>query len=116
ATADFLLDVARRVGGRPILVTTDDVSTMVVADHQAALAEAFTFPQQPEGLARELSDKRGMDRLCRRHGVPTPDTEFPASRADVERFAAATAFPVVLKAIDGGRMDQRGGDRTVIAD
>ncbi|TML95501.1 MAG: ATP-grasp domain-containing protein [Actinobacteria bacterium] len=116
ATADFLLDVARRVGGRPILVTTDDVSTMAVADHQAALAEAFRLPLQPDGLARALSDKRAMAELCRRHGIPTPDTEFPSSRADVERFAAETQFPVVLKAIDGGRMDQRGGERTVIAE
>ncbi|HEY3018857.1 MAG TPA: hypothetical protein VGJ32_01630 [Solirubrobacteraceae bacterium] len=116
ATAEFLLDVARRVGGRPILVTTDDVSTMVVADHQSALAQAFTLPLQPDGLPRALSDKRGMHELCRRHGIPTPDTEFPSSRADVERFAAATDFPVVLKAIDGGRMDQRGGERTLIVE
>jgi len=116
ATVEFLLDVAGRLGGRPILITTDDVSAMVVADHQAELAEAFTFPHQPDGLARALSDKRGMAELCRRHGIPTPGTEFPSSRADAERFAAETAFPVVLKAIDGGRMDQRGGVRTTIVE
>jgi len=115
-TVDFLLGVARRVGGRPILVLSDDASNMVVADHQDALAEAFTFPRQPDGLARALYDKRGMDELCRRHGIPTPDTEFPQSRADVEQFAAQTAFPVVVKAIEGARSDQRGDVRTVIAE
>ena len=114
ATAEFLLDVARRVGGRPLLLATDDNSSMVVADHQRALAEAYTFPQQPEGLARELYDKRGMFELCRRHDIPTPDTEFPRSRADVERFAAGTEFPVVLKAIEGGRMSRRNQARTLI--
>jgi D-aspartate ligase len=114
ATAEFLLDVARRIGGRPILLATDDNSSMVVADHQDRLAEAFTFPQQPTGLARELYDKRGMYELCRRHDIPTPDTEFPTSRAEVERFAAATRFPVVLKAIEGGRMSARNQARTLI--
>jgi D-aspartate ligase len=116
ATAEFLLDVARRIGGRPILVPSEDASSMVVADHQALLAEAFTFPLQPEGLARELYDKRGMFELCRRHGIPTPDTEFPTSRADVERFAARTAFPVVVKAIEAGRMSARGLERTLIVE
>src|SRR5213079_874910 len=105
-------DVAGRVGGRPVLITTDDVSAMVVADHQADLSEAFTFPRQPDGLARALSDKRDMAELCRRHGIPTPDTEFPSSRADAERFAARTGFPVVVKAIEAGRMSARGLERT----
>jgi D-aspartate ligase len=115
ATVDFLLDSARRIDGRPLLLATDDVSSMVVCDHADALAEAYDFPRPPDGVARNLYSKRGMYELCRRHDVPTPDTVFPESRQEARNFAVQSGYPVVVKAIDGGLAQQRGLDRTVIA-
>lgn len=96
---DWLLRLGRSLSPRPVLFTTDDRGCLFVADHAEALREAFVFPAQPPGLARALSGKEGMDRLCRAHGVPTPATVFPRSREDVERFARAARFPVVVKGI-----------------
>lgn len=112
----FLLDVARRVGGRPVLVATDDATSMLVADHQDELAAAYSFPLQPPGLARALYSKLGMHDLCVRHGIPTPDVTVPRSRAEVERYAATGAFPVVVKAIDAAATQQRTGVRMAIVD
>jgi len=115
ATVEYLLAAARRIEGRPILIAADDASSMVVADHADALADAFSFPRPPEGIARALYSKRDMHELCRRHDVPTPDTASLSSRAEAERFAERSGFPVVIKAIDAARMVQAGGERTVIA-
>ena len=41
-----------------------------------------------------------MYHLCQRHGVPTPATFVPESRAEVEQFAEYASFPVMLKAVD----------------
>ena len=109
-----LLAIADRVGGTPILIPADDMSALLVADHADALAEVFLFPAQPPALARKLSSKKQMYHFCKQVGVPTAETAFPQSRADVERFVATAAFPVVLKGIDGLRLRQRGGASVLI--
>jgi D-aspartate ligase len=100
-SVSFLLGIARRLGrDRPILIPTEDISCLFVADNSETLSEFFLLPSQPPGLARGLSSKRGMYALCKQHGVPTPETYFPESRKDVEAFAAAAQFPVVVKSVD----------------
>jgi D-aspartate ligase len=110
-----LLDFGATIGGRPLLLTTDDVGALFVEDNAAALRERFEFPAQPHGLAHELYSKRGMYLLCKRLDVPTPETEFPQSLADVERFLESDPrFPIVLKPIDSWQL-HRSGQKMLIA-
>ncbi|MGZ4481615.1 MAG: carboxylate--amine ligase [Gaiellales bacterium] len=107
---EVLGKIGRQIGGKPMLIAADDDSALLVAAHQAALGETFLFPRQPEGLPAALSSKRGMYHLCREWDVPTPETVFPESRADVEAFIeSGAAMPVVLKGIDGLRLRLRCG-------
>jgi predicted ATP-grasp superfamily ATP-dependent carboligase len=99
-SVDYLLRFGSRVGARPILIPTDDVTCLFVADHADELAAEFRFPGQPAGLARSLSSKQQMYHLCKQHSIPTPDTRFPQSRADVVDFAADATFPIMLKPIE----------------
>lgn len=103
-TVAWLLDLGARIGGRPVLIPTEDVGAMLVADHADALLETFRFPEQPAGLARRLSSKAGMRELCLEHDIPTPLAIVPRSRADVERFLASTTFPVVMKGAIAARV------------
>ena len=41
AWLDFMLRLARRVGGKPVLIPTADVYVTAMAAHAAALAEAY---------------------------------------------------------------------------
>lgn len=111
----FMEQLAGRLGGRPVLIPTGDASALMVEDHAEELAQWFRFPAQPRGLGRSLSSKRGMQGLCAKHGVPTPGTSFPRSRADIEAYAAEGTFPVMLKAIDTYIQEQRGKERMVVA-
>lgn len=95
-----LLELAREIGQRPILIPTDDMSTLFIASHTQALRTSYLLPDQPAGLARSVSNKKTLYLLCREHGVPAPVTEFPQSRSDVLDFVATAAFPVVLKSYD----------------
>jgi D-aspartate ligase len=110
-----LVALGRRLGGRPLLIAVEDAGAMFVADHAEELAATFRFPALPRGLARALSSKQGMAELCQLHGIPTAATAFPTSRANVERFAEETDFPVVLKGIDSNRLQQRKGIRVAFA-
>jgi predicted ATP-grasp superfamily ATP-dependent carboligase len=116
ALVPWLQHLARRIGrdDRPLLIPTGDASALLVEDRAEALRAHFRFPEQPPGLARALSSKRAMAELCVAHGVPTPQTRFPTSRADVEDYAEAGPFPVMLKAIDNHLLEQRVGLRMAV--
>jgi len=109
-----LVNVSRAVGGRPILVPTDDPAAYFLDDHAKALSGLFRFPHRPQGLARQLADKREMYALCSEFGVPTPDTSFPESAETAVDIAEAMSFPVVLKGIDTTALGQRTGVRMLI--
>jgi predicted ATP-grasp superfamily ATP-dependent carboligase len=84
-----------------LLIPVDDAAAIAVADHADVLGERFVFPRQDAALARRLSDKLELARLCEAHGVPTPRTRAPRNRAELNEAAEAFAFPVVLKRISG---------------
>lgn len=113
--ADFLCQTARRVGGKPILVPTFDSRNVFLEEHGPALAECFTFPRQPPGLVTRLYNKRSMYHLCKELDIPTAETLFPTNVEEVVEFLEGVRFPVVLKAIDGDRLERRAGLSIVIA-
>ena len=104
-----LNEIARRVGGRPLLMPTTDQTTAWVAENARALGEEFRFPAQDPVLVHTLSDKSRMQELARRHGVDTAQSVTPRSREDVVRFGDDAAFPVMVKETGGGRLRSRAG-------
>jgi predicted ATP-grasp superfamily ATP-dependent carboligase len=115
-SVERLLELGHSIGNRPLLIPTEDVGALLLADNAERLREAFRFPEQPAGLARRLSSKEGMRMLCAEHGIPTPAATSPRSRDDVEAFVASTTFPVVLKGLDGGRFERLADARVVVAE
>ena len=98
-SVDFLLDVARKIGRRAILIPSDDKALLFCASCAERLREQFLFPELCPGLIRELSSKEGMYQLAKKHGVPTPEAAFPKSRQDVLEFVSRATFPVMVKGV-----------------
>jgi predicted ATP-grasp superfamily ATP-dependent carboligase len=115
AVVPYLRRLGERLGGRPVLIPTGDASSMVVDEAADDLRPVFRFPTQPPGLARTLYDKKGMHDLCLEYGIPTPLTEFPQSKADVDGWLEHAVFPVVVKPIDAWKLQARTGHRMAIA-
>jgi D-aspartate ligase len=110
-----LLEIGRKLGGRPILIPTTDQWTTWVAEHAAALEEAYRFPCQDASLVRTLCDKSRMQDLAHQIGVPTAQAVVPHSKEDVERFLETAVFPVMVKATDAGSFRRdTGGTKFVI--
>jgi D-aspartate ligase len=97
---ESLRSVAAGIGGRPILIPTDDAGTLFVEDHRDALAPSFLFPEQPPGLVRQLASKAELFGLCRLFEVPTPRVARPSSRDHLRSFLGAASFPIVVKAVE----------------
>jgi len=115
ASLEMLADLARRLGGPPVLVVTDDNAAAFAARHAEALHELFTFPRRPPGLTERLYSKRGLHALCDEHGVPSPRTTFPRDRDEAREAIARSRFPIVLKPDDNQRFAQRNGVPMYIA-
>ena len=104
-----LLKIAGNFNCRPILIPTDDATTVLIQEASQELQPAYQFPVLSRGLARRLCSKKELYFLCREHGFPTPETAFPESRFDVLQFLEKAIFPVLLKGIDGRRLVERAG-------
>ena len=113
---NWLLQISRKIGSRPILIPTDDDSCLFVADHADALKEGFRFPNQTAGLTRSLSSKKQMYYLCKKNGIPAAETNFPQNRDDVIEFSKNAAFPVMLKGIDTLALRRRTGVKMVVVE
>lgn len=81
-----------------IVIPTDDVAAIFIAEQAATLQRWFLFPQQPPMLPRTLANKRELYLLCRKIGVACPETVFPSSIDDVHEFVEHAGLPVVVKA------------------
>jgi D-aspartate ligase len=110
----FLREVAGAVGGRPILLAATDRAAVFIAKNSSALEEHFIFPKVAPELLRLLSDKSEMARTAKANGIPAPETSFPQSRQDVEKFLEEARFPVMLKGANP--LLPFGGIKEIIAD
>jgi predicted ATP-grasp superfamily ATP-dependent carboligase len=113
-SVQFLLKIARNIGGRAILLPTNDETALFEAENADRLRQCFIFPARPLELVRALYSKKAMHSLARQMDIPTAETVFPACRADVECFAGSARFPVVLKASDGITVARRSGRKMAI--
>lgn len=114
ALAAWLIEQARRIGERVLLIPVDDASAIFVADHAAALRERFVFPEPPPGLVRRLSSKAGMHELCSRHGIPTPLTVPVENEAALGAAAERLGLPLMLKRDKGWLPEPRRGPKMAL--
>jgi predicted ATP-grasp superfamily ATP-dependent carboligase len=115
-TIEFLRDTARKIGGRPVLITNGDVISLFLTDHAADLCDVFRFRSPSSALARSLSDKWEMFALAKRYGVPTAETFLPQSRTEVEEFLSSgrARFPLMLKGANSALLEERTGMRMLV--
>lgn len=99
----YLLRAASEIGGRPILIPTNDFAALFVAEHAELLQQDFTFPAQNSKRSQSLVQKKSLFHLASRFGIPTPYTTAPGSRAEAYEFARTAPFPVMMKADDCGQ-------------
>jgi D-aspartate ligase len=114
ASVDYLLTLARRLGGTAVLIPVSDRTAEFTAAHAPALREHFLFPEVSRQLVGSLTSKKEMHFLAGKLGIPAPKTSFPQSRHDVAAVLDRASFPVVLKGIDGMALKARTGVAMVI--
>jgi predicted ATP-grasp superfamily ATP-dependent carboligase len=112
---ELLMDLGARIGRRALLFPTRDEHAILASEQYDILSRWFIYPQQTTALAASLASKKEMYFLAKRHHVPTPEANFPASIADVLAFSRTASFPVMVKGIDGARLKRKVGAGVLIA-
>lgn len=102
AVADYaglperLLEIAQSLGGRPVLLLTEEEAVRVVSQARAALVGALRFRLAPHDIMLALTHKEGVQQLAERHGLGIPRAVRLREPADCERLDELR-FPCVLK-------------------
>lgn len=97
-TLEALSRIAKTLKEPAILIPTDDVAAILVAEEAATLRQWFVFPRISAAMPRTLANKQTLHALCRQIGVPCPNTRCPTSISDVHEFAESSRFPIIVKA------------------
>jgi len=102
--------IGERLKRPTIVIPTDDMAAILIAEQADTLKQWFILPQQPADLPRTLVNKRELYLLCKRMGAACPESVFPTSIDDVYEFAEHASFPVVVKAAESWLLQE--GERT----
>lgn len=80
-----------------VLIPTDDLGAILIAEESATLRQWFVFPDISAEVPRTLANKQMLDAMCRRLGVACSKTLVPTSLSDATEFAESVGFPLVVK-------------------
>jgi predicted ATP-grasp superfamily ATP-dependent carboligase len=100
--ADFvrdLLDLQRELGGRPVLLLTDEMAVTTVSEHRDQLAAAYRFQLPPADMVTKLSDKARFQEFAEINNLPVPRTAVLKCEVDLARLGNLR-FPVIVKPAD----------------
>lgn len=110
----FLVDVARKIGQKAILLSTGDTRSLFVDQYREMLSKWYLLPRPQAGAVAQLYSKQSLYALCKSTGVPTPETVFPGSVEQALSDGSRLQFPLVIKAIDPDRLARRTGRRMAV--
>ena len=94
-----LLALQRKLGGRPVLILTDEMAVMTVSEHRDLLAEAYRFQLPPADMVSTLSDKARFQEFAEINNLPVPRTAVVKRESDLTRLNDLK-FPVIIKPAD----------------
>jgi predicted ATP-grasp superfamily ATP-dependent carboligase len=94
-----LLDLQREIGGRPVLILTDEMAVMTVSEHRDRLAGAFRFELPSHDMVTRLSDKALFQQFAEEQDLPVPRAASLRRDSDLAELSRLR-FPVIVKPAD----------------
>jgi D-aspartate ligase len=100
AAVAFVVDVAKHIGRKPVLMTLSDWAAIFIEQHADELQQHYALSRGADHVIERLANKWDMFKLAQEHRVPTPLTVYPVTRAETEDFLKRISMPVVMKTAD----------------
>jgi predicted ATP-grasp superfamily ATP-dependent carboligase len=96
---DFMLQLATKLGGCPVLIASSDRFIGVVGDNAAELRQSFVFPEASIAVQALLATKRRQYDIAASHNLPVPRTSFVTSAEQLAVFTREARFPCLMKPV-----------------
>jgi predicted ATP-grasp superfamily ATP-dependent carboligase len=93
----FMIDLARKLGTKPVIIPAADIFVSALGKHVDALKEHYIFSLESIAVQAALATKEQQYALAAQHGLPIPSTTYIQSRADLEGFVSNARFPCLIK-------------------
>jgi len=93
----FMIEFARGLGQKPVIIPASDQFVTAIATHAAVLREYYIFSLESVAMQAALATKEQQYALARERGLPIPRTDYIQNRAELEAFVATARFPCLLK-------------------
>jgi D-aspartate ligase len=95
----FMVDLARRIGRKPVLIPAADQFVSAIAAHADQLEPYYIFRRASMATQDLLATKKRQYDIAETNGLAVPRTRFVRSRRELLEFAAAARFPCLLKPV-----------------
>ncbi len=92
----FMVELARSMDGKPVLISSSDQFVTAIARNRELLADHYTL-SPGSAIQGLLADKQTQYDLAGTHGMPMPRTRNATSEEQVAEFARTARFPCLLK-------------------
>jgi predicted ATP-grasp superfamily ATP-dependent carboligase len=95
----FMIELARRIGRKPVLIASADQFVTAIADHAAALERHYIFRAASMVTQALLATKKRQYEIADKNGLPVPRTKYVQSIEELRQFGAEARFPCLLKPV-----------------
>jgi len=97
AWLEYMIDLARAIGEKPVLIAASDLFVAAIGQHALALRDHFIFSEAGCILQATLTTKEKQYALAREHGLPSPRSTYIQTSEELKEFSKEARFPVLLK-------------------
>jgi D-aspartate ligase len=115
ALVNTLVDLAKKLACRPVLILTSDQCVDAVSAHRRELEPLYHFSMPAEAMVRALADKTLFQSLAEREHFEVPRAVCIGSASDLERIANLQP-PLIIKPGDKTLVLRGLADRVLRAD
>lgn len=95
----FMIELAKNIGRKPVLIPSSDLFVTAIADHAAALEPHYILRATSVATQALLATKKRQYEIADMNGLPVPKTKFVQSIEEVREFAGAAQFPCLMKPV-----------------
>jgi D-aspartate ligase len=96
---DDLLALQRQLGGRPVLILTDEMAVSTVSEYREELDSFYRFHLPSPAMVTTLANKSLFHTFAEQHDLPLPRTIALRQDADFARLSGLH-YPVIVKPAD----------------
>jgi D-aspartate ligase len=95
----FMIELAKKIGRKPVLIPSSDLFVTAIADHAAALEPHYIVRSASVATQALLATKKRQYEIADGNGLPVPKTKFVESIEEVRSFANEAQFPCLMKPV-----------------